>query len=427
MGGIDMTVAIVGLGKYYEEIIRNLNEGVKVTCCADNGDAYVGKIVCGVKVCKTYQINIHVADYFIIACNDFTSVAEQLQQLGVSKNKIVQYFSEEIDFYDYVDIFKVEKTIIHSLNRRISILNKQINTMKQDNEYILDHYAYEIADKIRRNELKLPNIAGLDETIDKIINDRVSISRYGDGEFQIILGKAKDKYQKNDEKLAERLKEILFSDLKGHIVAIADDYGSLDIYGVKTRTDIRKYMTTEKRRNQYKYIDFNKYYYNAYITRPYIYYSSEKREEAKVRFDRIRQIWHRKDVVIVEGEKTRMGVGNDLLSNTNSLVRILAPSEDAFDKYDEILKFIISNIDTHKQILIALGPTATVLAYDLAKLGYWALDIGHIDIEYEWYLRNNGKCRISGKYTNEVLGGDNVDDVFDNKYDKSILVRIGSI
>ena len=45
-------------------------------------------------------------------------------------------------------------------------------------------------------------------------------------------------------------------------------------------------------------------------------------------------------------------------------------------------------------IIIALGPTATVLAYDLAKEGYQALDMGHFDIEYEWYLRNATKKQL---------------------------------
>ena len=34
--------------------------------------------------------------------------------------------------------------------------------------------------------------------------------------------------------------------------------------------------------------------------------------------------------------------------------------------------------------LVALGPTATVLAYDLSKIGYQAIDIGHIDISFVW-------------------------------------------
>ena len=39
-----------------------------------------------------------------------------------------------------------------------------------------------------------------------------------------------------------------------------------------------------------------------------------------------------RDVIICEGEKTRMGVGNDLLDNCKSIKRIICPSENAFDK-----------------------------------------------------------------------------------------------
>ena len=49
-----------------------------------------------------------------------------------------------------------------------------------------------------------------------------------------------------------------------------------------------------------------------------------------------------------------------------------------------------------------MGPTATLLSFDLFKLGYKVLDIGHIDIEYEWYLRKaKKKIQIKNKYVNE--------------------------
>ncbi len=32
-----------------------------------------------------------------------------------------------------------------------------------------------------------------------------------------------------------------------------------------------------------------------------------------------------------------------------------------------------------------LGPTAKLLSYDLTKRGYQAIDLGHIDSEYEWF------------------------------------------
>lgn len=43
--------------------------------------------------------------------------------------------------------------------------------------------------------------------------------------------------------------------------------------------------------------------------------------------------------------------------------RILCPSKNAFSKYDEILNNCIS-CDKESLFIIALGPTATVFAYD---------------------------------------------------------------
>ena len=37
-------------------------------------------------------------------------------------------------------------------------------------------------------------------------------------------------------------------------------------------------------------------------------------------------------------------------------------------------------------ILLAIGPTATVLSYDLADNGFQVIDIVHLDVEYQWYL-----------------------------------------
>lgn len=37
-------------------------------------------------------------------------------------------------------------------------------------------------------------------------------------------------------------------------------------------------------------------------------------------------------------------------------------------------------------ILLAIGPTATVLSYDLADNGLQVIDIVHLDVEYQWYL-----------------------------------------
>jgi glycosyltransferase family protein len=114
---------------------------------------------------------------------------------------------------------------------------------------------------------------------------------------------------------------------------------------------------------------------------------NDKRKSIKY-FERIKNIWDEREVVIVERKKRRLGVGNDLFENSKSIQRIICPSINAFSNYTEILNEV-KKLDKSKLILIALGPTATVLAYDLSIAGYQAIDIGHIDIVYEWYLKKS--------------------------------------
>ena len=54
--------------------------------------------------------------------------------------------------------------------------------------------------------------------------------------------------------------------------------------------------------------------------------------------------------------------------------------------YDNLLTNA-KKIDKDRLVIIILGPTATVMAYDLAKLGYQALDFGHIAKDYDFYTK----------------------------------------
>ena len=122
--------------------------------------------------------------------------------------------------------------------------------------------------------------------------------------------------------------------------------------------------------------------------------------------------------------KSRLGIGNNLLNNANSIKRIICPAENAFEKYDEILA-AVKNHEKSKLILLALGPTATVLAYDLSRIGYQAVDIGNVDIEYEWFLkRAENKFAVKNKYIGEVPNGTRVGEIYDQKYESQILVQI---
>lgn len=90
-----------------------------------------------------------------------------------------------------------------------------------------------------------------------------------------------------------------------------------------------------------------------------------------------------------------------------------------------ILEEVLKNADREDLVLLALGPTATVLAYDLAKEGLWAIDSGNLDMEYEWYLRNKKQKEIiPGKYSIEVDGGTRVSVIRDEKYEEQIIAKL---
>ncbi len=68
-------------------------------------------------------------------------------------------------------------------------------------------------------------------------------------------------------------------------------------------------------------------------------------------------------------------------------------------------------------ILLALGPTVAVLTYDLEKVGYWSVGLGHVDIEYEWYhMGVSRKVPIKYKYVNEARNGNIVEEVWGEIY-----------
>ena len=75
-------------------------------------------------------------------------------------------------------------------------------------------------------------------------------------------------------------------------------------------------------------------------------------------------------------------------------------------------------------VLISLGPTATVLVADVAKMGIQAIDIGQLDNEYDWYRMGvTDRVPIIGKMTAEAQWNRNIEDVGDAAFEASIAER----
>ena len=240
------------------------------------------------------------------------------------------------------------------------------------------------------------------ETMDKLL-EGYSISRYGDGEFSLIYKNRKDgiNYQEDNIEMRKRLAEILKSNLINHLVGIPEALIRIDNLIQGEAYFWSKYYYTNKK-DLNKYLSKTKVYYDSMISRFYLPYTDKS--DCELIVEKLKQLFQDREVLIVEGENTRFGLGNELLSLAKKVNRILCPPKNAYRIYSKILERIKKE-DKKQLILIALGPTATILAYDLAKEGYQAVDIGHMDIEYEWYLRKaDRKIDIENKAVNEVSG-----------------------
>lgn len=326
----------------------------------------------------------------------------------------------ETDSQTHTDAY-ADKSVFENAMAQIADRINQILTDQYIMNCTINNIKYEVSDY--KTDIH-PAIEPFDITIEKIINEKKSICRFGDGEFDMIAKRNRQKFQTVNEKLAKRLKEVLTSNDDRILIAIADNYGDLSKYNNQGKSEIRTYLKEEIRNEHYALLDMSRTYCNTYLTRPYAMWADNMTDAPQKRFESLKRIWDKQKLLIIEGEQTRMGIGNDLFNNALDIQRILAPAENAFDKYDELLEFTL-HCDKDRLVLISLGMTATVLAYDLAKSGFHALDIGHIDMEYEWMKRQTGsRTQVEGKYNNEVAGGNIVAAVSDSVYESQIIARI---
>lgn len=287
-----------------------------------------------------------------------------------------------------------------------------VNKNKIDEKF--SNLLYELADPRTLQNIRLSKVLNLYDTLYDLVDSNKSLARFGDGEFKIMMGESIN-FQKYDAKLAKRLCEILTNNSDNLMVGIPDVFGFCP-------SDYFRRVLISSRDFLYKYINFDKTYGDAFLTRQSKFSSETKGNDY---YNNLKKLWDGKDIVIAEGEGCRLGIGNDLFSNAKSIRRILCPIKDAYSKYDEILNACKnSGADL---FIIALGPTATVLAYDLAKLGYRALDVGHIDTMYEWFIRKATKSvPIEGKIVfNEERNKNHIVPCKDKRYYEQIITTIG--
>lgn len=351
------------------------------------------------------SIELGIDYYLISAMYHKEQILLQAQSLGI-ENKLIWYWHDDLSQYEFINSssYLKENTL---LKIKIEKLQRQV-----------DNAPYEYG----KSSVKIKPAKDL---LEKIIDKKCSLCRFGDGEFGFILKQNRLWYQKYDIKMAQKLENILKSDNEKILIAIADNYGSLDKYNDRAADEIRQYMTKEKRQEHMGLLDLSRQYYDAYVSRPYMIYKDKERNASEI-FKLYKKLFRDRNILIIEGENTKTGVNNGLLDGANSIKRILCPDTNAYSVYDKILNKTIESASSDDLILIILGPTATILAYDLAMQGYQAIDLGQIDNEYEWFLRHaTERIVIEGKSTSEIAWYRIPEtQIYDDKYETQIIAHV---
>jgi hypothetical protein len=212
-----------------------------------------------------------------------------------------------------------------------------------------------------------------EETLDLALAG-ASLSRFGDGELKLALGRDCVS-QKADPKLAIELRRILKGPAgSGALVCIPN-------YGATPRTDVWDRYATP----QHTALFGPGPYGSAFVSRP----DSAPWIDTPDYWAKVELLWTDKDVTLVLGDETK-SLRVETLRTAAGVRLVKGPRRDAYAD----IAAIEAEIGTPAgPVLLCLGPTATVLAARLAAKGVHALDLGHIGT----FMRHAGAYRFQAQ------------------------------
>ncbi|PHV70154.1 hypothetical protein CS063_11800 [Sporanaerobium hydrogeniformans] len=206
------------------------------------------------------------------------------------------------------------------------------------------------------------------ETVEYIVDKKVSLIRFGDGEFNIMRGESIS-YQGYSKALGAGLKALVrdFKEKQTPYLVCMPAY-FLSVKGMKLLKK-RVYIAcwSRARRMFNKDYDYDVTYGDSFLF-------SQGNEAI------YSDIWKNENqVVFVHHDELYAKKFFDRYNIRYKFVKV--PSVDAFTHKESIVRNIeksIENLSNKKTcILISAGPCAKLLVKELAEKGYWAIDTGH--------------------------------------------------
>ena len=220
---------------------------------------------------------------------------------------------------------------------------------------------------ISKHISKYPKVKSIDETIDCIVNEKKSIARFGDGEFFLALYRSIG-FQKKDRKLQLKLIEILKNENDNCIIGLPE---------------LRKDRLT----TFWKQFWFENLFFLTYLTnnKSTYYNQSISREFNLDQIHTFMKCWENRYVIFITGKGSRFDTNHEIFKNIKNSSTLYSLPKNAWGEYENLKKTVLLEIKgkDNPLVICALGPTATVLAYELSQQGIQCFDIGHINNVYD--------------------------------------------
>lgn len=231
-------------------------------------------------------------------------------------------------------------------------------------------------DFLFKRTVKYPKLESIEKTISDLVEKNMSITRFGDGEYHLCLGKS-IAFQKFSFSLGYRMYKIL-SDSKSERCMIGIIPFQLN--------GINEYSTDFWYENiDYVLKLFNKktLYYNARITR----------ELTIENIINLKMAWENRDVIFISGKGSRFSENHIIFDNVASKHSLFTTAKNAWSDYKDTYQKVLMTAKSISNpiVICAIGPTASILAYDLSIENIQCLDIGHITNIYDKLFLNADK------------------------------------
>lgn len=219
------------------------------------------------------------------------------------------------------------------------------------------------------------NIMSIEETINYIINHKISVSRLGDGEELLhnMLGE-KCKY----EELGEKLRKICAQGSNKNCLVCINNFDAdsveVPLFHRKAFAYYWGIMVPPAKLQKIKF-DQNSKYGDAFAFAFY-FKDDDTFQTFEKKKNHIKQIWKGRKVLFVVNKDSLVTSDNDVFNNIKQKDFVFGPSHNAYSEYTKIKNEILEKFDKDWLIYIEMGACASVLAYELSLLGYQALDMG---------------------------------------------------